>query len=119
MRKKAIETVLGICLLISGMFIPMKNVEAFDTYTASLAESESDTSDDWYNETKKRLLGDIRDPYGFYYTIPFSVKSQNYIMVRDWEIRFIFAYIQEKAIAFLFLCRAYLGMIYMHPMNIP
>lgn len=40
MRKKAIETVLGICLLISGMFIPMKNVEAFDTYTASLAESE-------------------------------------------------------------------------------
>ena len=34
MRKKAIETVLGICLLISGMFIPMKNVEAFDTYTA-------------------------------------------------------------------------------------
>lgn len=44
MRKKAIETVSGICLLISGMFIPMKNVEAFDTYTASLAESESDTS---------------------------------------------------------------------------
>ena len=46
------------------------------------------------------------------------VKSQNYIMVRDWEIRFIFAYIQEKAIAFLFLCRVYLGMIYMRQMNI-
>ena len=70
MRKKAIETVSGICLLISGMFIPMKNVEAFDTYTASLAESESDTSDDWYNETMNRILGDIRDPYGFYYTTP-------------------------------------------------
>ena len=78
MRKKAIETVLGICLLISGMFIPMKNVEAFDTYTASLAESESDTSDDWYNETKKRLLGDIRDPYGFYYTIPSCEESELY-----------------------------------------
>ena len=76
MRKKAIETVSGICLLISGMFIPMKNVEAFDTYTASLAESESDTSDDWYNETKKRLLGDIRDPYGFYYTIPSCEESE-------------------------------------------
>ena len=49
MRKKAIETVLGICLLISGMFIPMKNVEAFDTYTASLAESENDTYDYLYN----------------------------------------------------------------------
>lgn len=116
MRKKAIETVSGICLLISGMFIPMKNVEAFDTYTASLAESESDTSDDWYNETKKRLLGDIRDPYGFYYTIPSCEESE--LMVRDWEIRFIFAYIQEKAIAFLFLCRVYFGMIYMRQMNI-
>lgn len=55
MRKKAIETVSGICLLISGMFIPMKNVEAFDTYTASLAESESDTSDDWYKNKEETI----------------------------------------------------------------
>ena len=117
MRKKAIETVSGICLLISGMFIPMKNVEAFDTYTASLAESESDTSDDWYNETKKRLLGDMSDPYGFYYTIPSCEESELYYGSGLGDTLYICIY-EEKAIAFLFLCRVYFGMIYMRQMNI-
>ena len=69
MRKKALETVLGTCLVILGISIQMKNVEAFGAYTANQTESES-AADDWYNETMKRILGDIRDPYGFYYTTP-------------------------------------------------
>ena len=68
-EKKALETVLGTCLVILGISIQMKNVEAFGAYTANQTESES-AADDWYNETMKRILGDIRDPYGFYYTTP-------------------------------------------------
>ena len=48
MRKKALETVLGTCLVILGISIQMKNVEAFGAYTANQTESES-AADDWYN----------------------------------------------------------------------
>lgn len=77
MRKKALETVLGTCLVILGISIQMKNVEAFGAYTANQTESES-AADDWYNETMKRILGDIRDPYGFYYTTPGCEKTDLY-----------------------------------------
>lgn len=78
MRKKVLETVLGTCLAIFGISIQMKTVEAFGTYNASQTEAESDTADDWYNKTMKRLLGDIRDPYGFYYTIPSCEETELY-----------------------------------------
>ena len=78
MRKKVLETVLGSCLVVLGISIQMKNVEAFGTYTASQTESESDIADDWYNKTMKRLLGDIRNPCGFYYTVPSCEESEIY-----------------------------------------
>lgn len=65
MKKNVVKIVLG-CLVATVCGGQVQRVKAFGSYETNTTNAEED---DW-EEKMRKLLGDIRNPYGFYYTTP-------------------------------------------------
>ena len=73
MKKNVVKIVLG-CLVATVCGGQVQRVKAFGSYETNTTNAEED---DW-EEKMRKLLGDIRNPYGFYYTTPMCEETDLY-----------------------------------------
>lgn len=89
MGKKILKNVMIACLMVISFTVHIQKVEAFEfgrgennisqeLYKIGSIDTEDDEREAWYNEEMRKVFGDIRSPYGYYYTTPWCEESEEY-----------------------------------------